>query len=410
MTMLLTILILTIFFSAFFSGTETAYVSSNRLRFYLKPHDNSDRIPGVYLLKDSRRFLTAILVGNNFANIACSTLAIAVFSVYADEKLIAVCTTIGLLIFGEILPKSIAQLMPNRIIRVAAPVLFIIYIILYPLIKLAEFIAQMAVNIFKGGQSAVTTFFRKQDLPILLREYFSTQQIGEHDRLMISRAINIDETRIGQIMVPRTEIFGIEMTIPLRDVYKRFTQTGYSRLPVYDDELDNIKGFLYFNDLLSKVNSIADIIRPALFLPKTVSVINAMNALRKQGKSIAIVIDEYGGTAGLITMEDIIEEIFGRIDDEYDDEPRHIKKFNDTAILVSGRAEINELDEKYGLRLPRGDYVTIGGLLEYQLGYIPKTGEEIDFPGCKITVTRATQSRIRQVFIKKMDNFSDNEI
>lgn len=399
--MLLTLLILSIFFSAFFSSAETAYVSSNRLRFYIKPRENSDHIPGVYLLKDSRRFLAAILVGNNFANIACSTLAIAVFSFYADEKIIAVCTTIGLLIFGEILPKSIAQLMPNRIIRVAAPVLFIIYIILYPLIKLAEFISQLAVNLFKGGQSAVITFFRKQDLPILLREYFSSQQIGEHDRLMISRAIKIDETRIGQIMVPRTEIFGVGLHTPVQDIYKRFSQTGYSRLPVYIDDLDNIKGFLYFNDFLTHIKSITDIIHPAFFLPETVSVVNAMNTLRKQGMSIAIVIDEYGGTAGLVTMEDIIEQIFGSIDDEFDDEPRYVKKFNDTAILVSGRAEINEIDEKYGLNLPRGDYVTIGGMLEYLLGHIPQTGEEIDLPDCKITVTRSAQNRIRQVFIKK---------
>jgi putative hemolysin len=399
--MLLFLLITTVFLSAFFSSAETAYVSSNRLRFYLKTGDEAEHIPGVFLLKNARRFLTATLVGNNFVNISCSTLAIAVFSLYADEKIIVVFTTIGLLLFGEILPKSIAQLMPNRLIRVAAPILFFFYVLLFPLIKLAEVMSQIAVSFFKGGQSAVTTFFRKQDLPILLREYFSNKIIGEHDRLLISRAIKIDETRIGQIMVPRTEIFGLEHNTPVNDVYKRFAQTGFSRLPVYEDDLDNITGFLYFNDLLNRVTSIADITHPALFLPKTVSVVNAMNTLRKQRKSIAIVIDEHGGTAGLITMEDIVEEIFGSIDDEYDDAPNNVKKFNDMAILVSGRTEIKELNEKYELYLPMGEYVTVAGMLQYRLGYIPQSGEEFDFPGCKITITRATQTHIRQVFIKK---------
>jgi len=396
------LLILTLLLSAFFSALETAYVLSNRIRFHLKAREKKGIQPSKFLLSNAQRFLTVTLVGNNIVMVSCSTLAIMIFTPYAAETLVVILTTIGLLIIGEILPKSIAQQMPNLYIRLASPVLFIFYILFYPLIKIAELIAQFIINLFKGEQAAVNNFFRKKDLPILLREYFSTTILGDHNRLLISRAIRINDIRISEIMVPRTEISGVESGTSIKNIYKLFSQTGFSRLPVYKNDLDQIIGLLFFNDLLDNIKSIKNIIRPSLILPKTVSAINALNTLKKEGKSIAIVIDEHGGTAGLITIEDIIEEIFGNIDDEFDYAASKIKKFNDKTILASGRTDIKELNEKYNLKFTKGEYVTIGGFIEHLLGRIPQSGEEINLPSCKIIVTRSTQTRIREVFIKKV--------
>ncbi len=394
--------IVTLILSAFFSASETAYVSSNRMRFQLKALDKSKTNPFVFLLSNAQKFLTVTLVGNNIVMVSCSTLAIMIFSPYAAETLVIIFTTIGLLVIGEILPKSIARQIPNLYIRLTIPVMFFFFILFYPLIKLAEIISQFIISLFKGEGSAVNNFFRKKDIPILLREYFSAKTVGDQDRQMISRAVKINDIQISEIMVHRTDISGIEFETLKRDIYKIFTQTGFSRLPVYIHDLDRIIGFLYFNDLLGDFKSIKKIIRPALIMPKTVTAIKALNTFKKEGKSIAIVIDEYGGTAGLITVEDIIEEIFGNIDDEYDYKTTTIKKFNDESILAVGRTEIKELNEKYKFDIPKGEYVTIGGFIERRLGHIPLPGEEINLPTCKIIVTKTTQTRIREVFIKKV--------
>ncbi len=395
------LLILTLILSGFFSASETAYVSSNRIRYQLKAQEQKKTHPFVSLLSNAQKFLTVTLVGNNIVMVSCSTLAIMIFSPYAAETFVVIVTTIGLLVIGEILPKSIAQQMPNRYIRLTTPVIFFFFILFYPLIKLVELIAQFIISLFKGEDSAVNNFFRKKDIPILLREYFSTTTIGDQDRQMISRAIKINDIQISEIMIHRIDISGIESKTSMKNIYKIFTQTGFSRLPVYINDLDRIIGFLYFNDLLGDIRNIKKIIRPALILPKTVTAIKAMNTLKKEGKSIAVVIDEHGGTAGIITIEDIIEEIFGNIDDEYDYKTTTIKKVNDKTILASGRTEIKELNEKYKLKIPKGEYVTIGGYIEHQLGHIPQPGEEINLPSCKIIVTKATQTRIREVFFKK---------
>jgi len=400
------IFILTLLLSGFFNASEIAYVSSNRIRFKLKAQEQTKANPFVSLLSNGQKFLTVTLVGNNVVMVACSTLAIMIFSPYAAETVVVIATTIGLLIMSEIFPKSIAQQMPNRYIRMAAPVIFVFSILLYPLIKLAEFLAQFIISLFKGENSAVNNFFRKQDIPILLREYFSTTTLNPQDRKMIDKAIKINDMQISEIMIPRTDISGINSKTAIKDIYQQFTRTGFSRLPVYIDDPDRIIGFLYYNDLLEDIKSIKKIIRPALILPKTVSAIKALNTFKKEGKSIAVVIDEHGGTAGLITVEDIIEEIFGNIDDEYDFKTTTIKKFNDKSILASGRTEIKELNEKYKLDIPKGEYVTLGGYIEHQLGHIPQPGEEINIPTCKITVTKATQTRIREVFITK--NLNNN--
>ncbi|MBN2410556.1 HlyC/CorC family transporter [candidate division KSB1 bacterium] len=395
------LLIVTLILSAFFSASETAYVSSNRMRFQLKAMEKKKTHPFISLLSNAQKFLTVTLVGNNIVMVSCSTLAIMIFSAYAAETLVVIFTTIGLLVIGEIFPKSIAQQIPNLYIRLTSPVMFFFFILFYPLIKLAELISQFIISLFKGEDSAVNNFFRKKDIPILIREYFSTKTVGDQDRQMISRAVKINDIQISEIMIHRTYINGIESKTSKREIYKIFTQTGFSRLPVYIHDLDRIIGFIYFNDLLGDIKSIKKIIRPALILPKTVSAIKALNAFKKEGKSIAVVIDEYGGTAGLITVEDIIEEIFGNIDDEYDYKTTTIKRFNDKTILAGGWTEIKELNEKYKLNIPKGEYVTISGFIENQLGHIPQPGEEINLPTCKIIVTKTTQTRIREVFIKK---------
>lgn len=395
-------IIITLVLSGFFSASETAYVSSNRLRFQLQKQSKSGFNPNLYMLSNAQRFLTTTLVGNNVVMVACSTLAVVLFAPYISETLLIVFTTLLLLIMGEIIPKSVAQQMPNRYIRLAAPLMFMFYIIFYPLNKIAEWMSQLALSLFKGKQHSVNTFFRKQDLLILVREYFSSQTLSLSDRQLITRAMKIGEIRVSDIMIPRTDISGIEVHTSVNQIYDMFIKTGYSRFPVYNNNLDNILGFLYYNDLLGKVSNIHRIIRPALFIPETAKGIQAMKALKTKGRSIAIVIDEHGGTAGLITMEDIVEQMFGSIYDEFDTRLSRIKLPDDSTIIASGRTEVEDLIERHNLPIPRGDYVTLSGYIQNILGYIPKPGEKIKLPFATILILQANSTKIVEVKIIKI--------
>jgi putative hemolysin len=393
--------ILTLLLSAFFSGSEMAFITANRLKIRAKAHIEEEEKFGSHLLVNTERLLTSILVGNNVVMVACSSIAVFVFRPYIADSLLILVTTAFLLIFGEILPKSFAQQIPNILIKFIPPLLNIFYFLFYPLIAFAEKLSQFFVRLMGENKKAVSEFFRKQDLPLLIRKYSSPDHIGIYERLLISKAVKIGEKRVVDIMIPRTEMYGVDKSVDVDRLKQVFTETGFSRLPVYDGTPDNIQGFTYLFDLLTFKNHHRVKIRKAIFLPESMSALNALKKLRKNEKSIAVIIDEHGGTSGLVTLEDIIEELFGGIFDEFDDDTQLVKSTDDRTIIASGRAEIDDIEEEYRLKLPRGDYVTIGGLVEDRLGYIPRPNEVIAFPNFKITVLEADERKVIKVKIQK---------
>ena len=396
------IFVLTLLLSGYFSGSETAYVASNRLRYQARKQENKGIDHTLFLLADSQRFLTTTLVGNNIVMVACSSIAVVLFSPYISESLMVLVTSVSLLIFGEILPKLVAQQMPNRLTRISAPLMVVFYILFYPLNKIAGWMSQAAVNLLRGSHSEVNNFMKKQDLLILVRDYISSQTLSTHDRKLISRAIKIGDIRVSDIMVPRTDIAGIEDDTPVQEVYDLFIKTGYSRFPVYHQDMDNILGFLYYHDLLQPVTEIKSLVHDALVIPETAKAIHAMNMLKREGKSIALIIDEHGGTAGIITLENVVEQVFGSIYDEFDTHSSRIRAFNESTIVASGRTEVEDLIEQHKLPIPRGDYVTISGYLQDVLGYIPKTGDKVRLPFAVITILKADDTKITDVKIEKL--------
>ena len=396
--MYLFLLVLTLLLCAFFTASETAYVSSNRLKIYLQSRrDPKNKM--LRLLTDAQKVLIITLVGTNVVMVACSSLAVLIFSPHLEESVLVFLTTAVLLIFGEILPKSIARQMPNRMSRAISRPLNLSYFLLYPLIKIAEIVSQNLVEMFGGGSGDLIAFFKKQDLEILLREYSSAESVSERDRILVNRALRITDKRVNDVMIPRMDIVGLDVGIDIQEVKKAFISTGFSRLPIYDDDIDHIVGFIYALEMFSGNVSLKDMMRPAYYVPETTKAIDALQQLQGAEISIAIAIDEHGGTAGLVTLEDIVEELFGDITDEYDSDSSYFRRLNKRTFLVSGRAEIDDLHERLQLFLPRGEYVTIAGLIESRLGRIPQPGDQVKLEGCRLIVTKADRTKIIEVKI-----------
>jgi len=399
--MIYTILfILTLLFSAFFSSSETAFVAANRLKLRILYHDAEAGHSTHTLLQSDQRFLTAILVGNNTMMVACSSLAVVVFSAFVSSTEMVFVTTGFLLLVGEILPKSIAAQMPNRLLRLSLGLLNISYIFFYPLIWLTEALSRLIVKIFHSSQEQ-SKLFSKFELPVLVREYASTHIFKGEDQLLLSRSLRFRDKRLWDIMIPRTEVVGVGSGSSARDVIEKFKDSGFSRLPVYEGSLDHIKGFYFVLDFIDNLHSTEGVMRPALVLPESMNAMEALRKFQKENVSIAVTVDEHGGTAGLVTTEDIVEKLVGAISDEFDKSRFMLRQTGKSALIADGRITIDELREKLHIELPEGEYVTIAGLIEEKLGRIAKAGESVDLPGYKIKVLQATNTKIVKVWIIK---------
>ncbi len=399
--MLYTLLfVLTLVLSAFFSCSETAYVAANRLKLRILYYDSEKGLSSQFLLQSDQRFLTTILVGNNIMMVACSSLSVLVFSTFVSRTVLVFFTTAFLLFFGEILPKSIATQIPNRLSRFSLNLLNLFYLVFFPLTRLTEALSQLVVRVLKGERSE-SKLFSKSDLPVLVREYSATSAFDGDDYLLLARALRFRDKRLWDVMIPRTDVVGVEFGLPLEKVIEVFKSSGFSRLPVYQENLDHVKGFYYILDFFDMPKDMATLLRPCLALPESMRVMEALQKFQKEKASIAITFDEHGGTAGLVTVEDIIERLVGAIEDEFDKGRFRVRKTSDATLIADGRTTVDELSEKLNIELPEGDYVTIAGLIEDRLGRIPQPGESIDLPTCKIKVLEATKTKISKVWVAK---------
>ncbi len=392
--------VLTLILSAFFSSSETAYISANRFKILVKSQrKDSSR---ARLLSDDSRYLTTTLVGNNIVMVACSSLAVLVFSPFMPDSLLVLFTTSFLLIFGEVIPKSIAQQIPNRMVHFTPFLMHTFYILFFPVIHIAEWTVQILVVVLGDQRKSAITFFRKMDLPVLVRKYSSQTQINRHEHQLIARAVKIGSKRLDAVMIPRTDIVAVDENMDTDQLLLVFKESGFSRLPVFRQNIDQIVGFVYLLDFLRTQHRIKQTIRPALFLPENTRAINALSQLRNNRLSIALVVDEHGGVAGLVTIEDIIEELFGDIIDEFDDITHFIQVIDSKVLIADGRTKIDDLREKYGFAVPVGEYVTIGGFIMHELGKIPKAGTKIKLSNGIVRVLQSDERRIVKVKLFKI--------
>lgn len=387
--------------SAYFSSTEMAYIAANKLKLEVKTKKKDFISRNIsYYLNNPNIFFSTILLGNNIINIAFASLsAIILVTVFQlNEFEILIISTILLLFLGELIPKYFAHETADIFIILSSPVLRVITLILYPFIKLLSFISDK-ITLGSKAQKAenISYLFDKEDIKELLDEGHKAGKVHTHDKNIIEKVIDLGEQKVYEAMRPRTEIVGVEINSTIEEVHQTFIESGYSKLIVYEENLDNIKGVILAKDLFSKPENINQVIREIKFYPETKKSLEVLNELLESKLSIAVVVDEFGGTAGIVTMEDIIEELFGEIKDEFDVEENICRKVSQDTYLISGKVEIDHLNEKYKIGIPEGDYETIAGYIENRIGRIPKQGESFLIDNYDILIVKATHTKIELV-------------
>jgi CBS domain containing-hemolysin-like protein len=393
----LIVLLLLLAISAFFSGSEIAFVISNKLKLEVKARKNN--VPAknaIYFVQNPQNFFSTILIANNIVNITFTSLLTIVLTSFfkMNEFNILLISTSLLLILGELIPKYFARELADRVILISALPVRIVSILIYPFTKIISSISEFLTQSSNVKEEKISYLFSKEDIESLVVESFEAGVVNKNESDIINKVFALGEQRVYEAMRPRTEIVGVEINQSIRDVLSIFIDSGFSKLPVYEGNLDNIKGMIYAYDLFKYPQDIRSIIRESIFVPETKKSYDMLNEFLAKHVSVAIVIDEFGGTAGIITIEDIMEELFGEIKDEYDIEEDICRRIAPDTYIISGKVEIDHINEKYNISISSGDFETIGGFITTKLGRIPAEGENIVLDNFNILIVRATPIKI----------------
>lgn len=393
----LIILLILLFLSAFFSSSEIAYVVSNKIKIEIRARkDNFAAKNSKFFVKNPQIFFSTILISNNIVNIAFASLATIFLTRqynFNDLEILLVSTTL-LLIIGEIIPKYIARESADVLFRMfSLPIRFFTFL-LYPFVKITSSLSSFLVRRKELDDEETHQLFDKEDLQLLINESSEAGVVDERESGIISKIIDLREQKVYECMTPRTDIVGVEINCDIKTVLNTFIDSGYSKLPVFEENLDNIKGLVLAKDLFKSPESINSILREVIFVPETKKTLEMLKEFLNKGISIAMIVDEFGGTAGIVTVEDIIEEMLGEILDEYDEEEEVCKKINESTYVFSGKVEIDRIAEEFSLEIAEGDYETIAGYIISELGRIPSKGEMFSIDNYTITVIRSNKTRV----------------
>lgn len=408
------IIIWSLLFSALFSGLEIAFVSSSRLRMELEKKGSSK--PWLYAIyRHPNKLISTFLLGNNVALVIYGFAAAKIlhqplidllgpigtndFIILLGQTLIS---TFVILIMAEFIPKVLFSINPNKILKIFTIPIFILYYLLTPIVVFVYWLASGILHIGFGLKvNEVEEQFSPIELNELVQEINDDEEslsIGYQEKEIFRNAIDFRSVKIRECMIPRTEVAAVEITEELTVLKDLFVASGHSKILVYRDNIDNIIGYVHSFDLFKKPEDLGKILRPIDFVPETMMAHLALSLFIKKNKSIAVVVDEFGGTSGIVTMEDIMEEIFGEIQDEHDIEKQIEKKISDNEFLFSGRIEIDHINEKYHLRIPEGEeYETLAGYIIINSGSIPQSGEEISIKDYCFKIVKATENRIEVI-------------
>jgi len=412
MTSLIIGLLVSMLFSAFFSGMEIAFVSSNRLRAEMDREKNrfSQRIIKTFY-QHPNNFVSTMLVGNNislviygilFAEIFDSTL----FAPLSDGMRVTADTllsTLVVLFTGEFLPKSIFKNNPNTLLTVFAVPAWICYVVLYPISRFATLLSKgllrlMGIRMKSSGEEKE---FTKVDLDYLVQtsiDNADNEDDIEEEVKIFQNALDFSETKIRDCMVPRTEIDAVEDTSTIEQLKQMFIESGHSKILVFHEDIDHVIGYVHSSDMFKNPTDLAGIIREISFVPETMLASKLMAQLMQQKRSLAVVVDEFGGTSGLVSLEDIMEEITGEIEDEHDNTNHVAKKLNDHEYMLSARLEITKINEMFDLNLPESDeYMTLGGLILHEYQSFPKLNEVVKIDRYEFKIVKNTATKIELV-------------
>ncbi|MCC6690051.1 MAG: HlyC/CorC family transporter [Bacteroidia bacterium] len=411
------IILLTLISSAFFSGLEIAFITSNKLRIELESKQGKwfARILS-YFNKRPARFLGTMLLGN--------TIALVVFGIYMEEKLRpfvstyihspigllftqTLVSTLFILIAAEFLPKNVFRINPNFILSFFVVPLWIVYWLMYPIVFLTIGISEFILkSVFKANVANHQLAFGRIDLDNFVREGAKNnkKEEVEHEIKIFKNALDFAAVKARACMVPRIEIVALEINESIDKLQERFVQTRLSKILIYNKNIDNIIGYVHSNELFKKPLSIRNVLLPVSVVPESMPASEILTLFIQQHKSMAVVVDEYGGTSGILTMEDIMEEIFGEIEDEHDKEEMIEKKISDIEFLFSGRLEIDYLNEKYKLNLPSFEnFETLSGLIIHLFESIPKSGQEITAANYVFKIISVGNNRVEQAMVKVLE-------
>ena len=407
---------------AFFSGIEIAFVSANKLRVELLKEKGSTRAQIVSEFNSSpSKFISTMLIGLNISLVIFGSVT-AKYFVHQNFSFIptgeisllifqTILTTFIVLVFGELIPKILFRVNSDQsLLLFAYPAKYLFYIPLSPLTNLFHSISRwliksiVGIDLVEGKQA-----FTKEDLEYLVKETAINDQDGhdEADHLnseIFEKALYLKDVKVRNCMVPRPEIQALEISEGLDELRKKFIETKLSRILIYEDGIDTILGYVHHFDLLKKPDSLKQLIRPLLVIPESMTASDLQVQFIREKKNIAWVVDEYGGTAGIITLEDLMEEIFGEIQDEHDDEDYAEKKVSEIEYIFAGRLEVDYLNNEYDLDIPEGEYTTLSGYIISGFEDIPEAGTTIDLNGFHLHILKATDKRIELVNLKVKTN------
>jgi len=422
MTTLIIYIVLILALSAFFSGMEIAFVSSNKLRFEMERAQStfSARLASTFF-EHPNSFISTLLVGNNIALVIYGILIARLLEPTVIRPLgiqnewVALLTqtiisTLIVLVTGEFIPKTLFKINPNRALTFFAPLAYLFYIILYPISKFTGGLAKLLLRIFglKVAQTDSDSAFSKVDLDFLIQSSIDQSDNDEEieDEVKIfQNALDFSNCKVRDCIVPRSEIVDADVTESLEQLKSKFIESGCSKIIVYDDDVDNILGFIHSSEMfrLKSGDSWKEHIREVPIVPESMNAQKLMQTLMQQKISLAVVVDEFGGTSGICTLEDLVEEIFGDIEDEHDQQSYTAKRLPNGEFELSGRLEVEKANELLDIDLPESDdYLTVGGLILHEIQRFPKLNEVVRFSHYEFKVIKNTSTKIELVRLRIM--------
>ncbi|PLX08879.1 MAG: hemolysin [Marinilabiliales bacterium] len=416
MAVYIVIILISLLFSGFFSGLEIAFVSANKLRIEVekKQEKSASGIVQVFT-KNPGQYIATMLVGNNIALVIYGIFMALVLEPYivlfvSNEALVlliqTILSTLVILVTAEFLPKTLFRINPNNALNFfALPVMFF-YVLLYPVAKVAILLSN---GILKGllkvdvKEENGNPVFGKVDLDYFINEVQESAAADddmEVDVKMFQNALDFSNVKLRECIIPRTELVAIDVNDTIDSLREKFIETGLSKILVYKDSIDHIVGYFHVSEIFKNQKTIRSKVQPLIIVPETMPANRLLSQFIREHKSIALVVDEFGGTSGIVTIEDIIEEIFGEITDEHDTVEFVEKQLSENEFLFSGRLEIDTINEKYDLSIPESDeYETLAGYILFNYENIPQANEQIDIDQYSIRVLKVTNTKIELIRI-----------
>lgn len=412
-------LLITMAFSAFFSGMEIAFVSVDKLRFEMDRKGGvSSRILSLFF-RNPNDFISTMLVGNN---IALVIYGILMAQIIGDNLLAGwitnhfvmvlvqtVISTLIILVTGEFLPKTLFKINPNLALNVCAVPLFICYVVLYPISKFSSGVSYLFLRLFgmKVNKEASAKAFGKVDLDYFVQSSIDNAESEETldtEVKIFQNALDFSAVKIRDCIVPRTEVVAVALDTSLEELKGRFVESGISKIIVYDGNIDNVVGYIHSSEMFRSPKDWRDHVKEVPIVPETMAAHKLMKLFMQQKKTIAMVVDEFGGTSGIVSLEDLVEEIFGDIEDEHDNTSYICKQIGEHEYVLSARLEIEKVNETFNLELPESDdYLTVGGLILNQYQSFPKLHELVSVGKYQFKIIKVTATKIELVRLKVME-------